>query len=688
MRRLAFALSLPLVLGLGCDESVDPPEPCHDASTSDSGTHDSGTHDSGTHDSGTPDSGTTGMADSGTVDPGMDSGTPDSGTVDPVDDCSAAVPGDGEGCAVVAGEDSFVVGEAVQFTLEFTVGPSGIPVGGGILVGIHHAAEMGAQVGFPNTFNYVTVDPAMSSVVALEYNPFTPESIIPRRKKNELFYKAVIARVQGRALAPGEHVQFNYGANAKGFVLQRSSEAYEWIRVMSDVDGDGDYDRLTNQPRIELRNAPATLATATARSQAQVGVPFEVTVIFEDQFRNVAADYDGSVSVHDELGELLASNVPIVDGMGKVMVAIGSAGPHRLRITSSGDAITGRSNPIRVYDTLPAQRLYFGDLHGHTFVSDGLGPGAMEYFRYGRDVSDLDFVALTDHGHYEWAANMRAVQEFYEPGEYVTILAQEASGGSAHHMNIYFRRDDTPHIEGWAHTYPSFVEMVLDQWDWSSREAFTGPHHFSYSSSDAIFPFGGGVWDERVCRFVEVYSAHGTSEYPGNPRPLGGATTDPTHYMQGGLAMGHKFAVFAASDNHDSKPGRSVWGRYPTGLAGIWTTALTRDAIWNALWDFRVYGTSADRIFMEYEINDSPMGTSISSADGAHLRAYVIGKTDAFDVVVIRDNVEIHVASTTNGVVDLTLDDAPPPGEHFYYLRVSQDNGERAWSTPIWVTQE
>ena len=32
------------------------------------------------------------------------------------------------------------------------------------------------------------------------------------------------------------------------------------------------------------------------------------------------------------------------------------------------------------------------------------------------------------------------------------------------------------------------------------------------------------------------------------------------------------------------------------------------------------------------------------------------------------------------------FEDVPPPGEHYYYLRVSQLNGQLAWSSPIWIT--
>ena len=41
-------------------------------------------------------------------------------------------------------------------------------------------------------------------------------------------------------------------------------------------------------------------------------------------------------------------------------------------------------------------RLFWGDVHGHSAISDGKGsPG--DYFTYARDVARLDFVVLTDH---------------------------------------------------------------------------------------------------------------------------------------------------------------------------------------------------------------------------------------------------------------------------------------------------
>jgi hypothetical protein len=32
------------------------------------------------------------------------------------------------------------------------------------------------------------------------------------------------------------------------------------------------------------------------------------------------------------------------------------------------------------------------------------------------------------------------------------------------------------------------------------------------------------------------------------------------------------------------------------------------------------------------------------------------------------------------------VDREAPPGEHWYYVRIEQSDGELAWSSPIWVT--
>ncbi len=582
-----------------------------------------------------------------------------------------------------------VAGGSATFDIEVTLG-SGVTTGGGIAVGMHHASEWIMQVSAPLAKNHVAATTTGGAVLDVERHIAVPEGMFvdttPGLFSDFQFHWLSIARVTSGELVEGDKVVFTFGSNANAIDVPRSSSINDQeLRITIDDDANGVFDAIAESPTLRIVHAPAAHFAGVAPSQVTIGQSVDLVIRAEDQFLNLASDYSGSVSLHDENGTLLQSGVALTDGMATTQIVLNSQGHHRIRITADAGNLEGRSNPLRAYATLPAQRLYWGDLHGHTGISDGLGENAEQYFAFGRDVGALDFIALTDHGNFDWAANVAAVQSYHDPGEFVTLLAQEA-GAQRDHMNLYFRSDDTEHISQWQTTYAGFLNWTYNQYNTASDEAITVPHHFTYNRGNPLYPFG--IWDDRIVRLAEVYSAHGTNEYFGNPRSLNAASTDQTKYLQGGLAAGRKFGVIAASDNHDSKPGRTAWGRYPGGLAAVWTTDLTRDAVWDALWNYRTYGTSVDRIYVEVDVDGHGMGESFSTGSATvDLAAYVIGKTDVVDVTVVHNNQDVATISTTTGLIETTQTVDLDPGENFVYLRVTQDNGERAWSTPVWITR-
>ncbi len=597
---------------------------------------------------------------------------------------------DGEGHAQLVGANTFVAGAKSRFSVRFTVGPSGIPVGGGIAIGLHHASEWEAQIHAPDARGYVKIAGALADNFSFERFVQVPDGMFedeqPALFSNTIFHRLLVATVVARPLKRGEVVEFSFGANDEGIYPPRYIDADHEFRITTDIDADGVYRAIERSPVFSIIPGEALALSATAPSQALVQQPFPVLVRLEDQFYNLAGAYTGAVSILDEHLNVVAADVPIVGGIGNAHVTLSTPGAHRLRLVADGRHYVGRSNPIRVFDALPPWRLYWADLHGHTGVSDGLGANADEYFTFGRDVAGLDIIALTDHGNFDWPANIEAVKTFYQPGKYVTLLAQEAGAGRDH-MNLYFRRDDEDHISEWQTDYGEYVEWVARQYDVQAQEMMTAPHHFSYNRGARGHPqYPFGLWNDNTMRFVEVYSSHGASEYFGNPRPLAGASKDRGKYMQTALARGLKFGVIGASDNHDSKPGRSIWGNYPGGLSGVWVKSLDREQVWNALWNYRVYATSIDRIYLEFYLNGETVGSTVKAASGTvDISAYVIGKTDDLTVELVKDNDVVQTFSTANGLVEVSVQDTPGPGSHYYYLRVVQDNGERAWSTPVWV---
>jgi len=507
-----------------------------------------------------------------------------------------------------------------------------------------------------------------------------------------IFHRVVVAKVTGNAVPPYGVVDFTIGANALGVAIPVFIDEDHQFRVTTDTNGDGKYSRIPESPTIAIMPAEASEISAVIPSQAVVGESIDVHIRVEDKHQNLANQFSGSVNVVDEQGRSVASNVVIQNGLAKTQVALNSTGPHRLRLTTNSATLSGRSNPVRVFSTAQPRGIYWGDLHGHTGESDALGLDANEFFAFGRDVAALDIIALTDHSTPNWPGNVQAVKEFNEPGKYITILGYESSSRNNpfDHLNVYFRGDSITRAEvierGWAPNFHTHLNDLIDLHNSDEPHAFTGPHHSAYDRhgrGDPNYPFGH--WDDRVARFFEVYSSHGTSEFEGNDRPVRSPSSDPAKYMQGGLAMGAKFAVIGASDNHDSKPGRSAWGYYKGGLAGVWTNELTREAVWQSIWSYSTYGTSVDRIYVDFSINGEPMGTTIDTDAPINLQAYIIGKTDKLNAVLIKDNQEIRTFSTTNGLIEIDMTDTVDANGHFYYLRVTQENGERAWSTPIWI---
>ena len=115
---------------------------------------------------------------------------------------------------------------------------------------------------------------------------------------------------------------------------------------------------------------------------------------------------------------------------------------------------------------------------------------------------------------------------------------------------------------------------------------------------------------------------------------------------------------------------------------------LTREAIWDAFWNYRVYATSFDRIYVEFTVDGQIMGSKLETAGHSLIEYYVVGAEDDLDVSLIRNNKVVRKDSSSTGHIQVSFKDETPVGSNFYYIRVEQNNGERAWSTPVWVERK
>ncbi len=123
------------------------------------------------------------------------------------------------------------------------------------------------------------------------------------------------------------------------------------------------------------------------------------------------------------------------------------------------------------------------------------------------------------------------------------------------------------------------------------------------------------------------------------------------------------------------------------GKACVFAEELTRESILDALRARRCYGTTAAKIFLDVRVSGHLMGEKLATPAGAEVKVDVevrcpvpIGKIE-----LCRDNKYIDAQSPDGNQARVTfVDDHPPPGRCYYYVRVTQQDDEIAWSSPVW----
>ncbi|MFB6303764.1 MAG: DUF3604 domain-containing protein, partial [Haloferacaceae archaeon] len=396
-------------------------------------------------------------------------------------------------------------------------------------------------------------------------------------------------------------------------------------------------------------------------------------------------------------------------------VAFHTPGVHYLVLERVGTGERFVANPVRVHADEPDRRVYWGDIHLHSTLSDGTGR-VEEGLRFARDVMALDVAAYTDHdtmgffippslqrrrmhGRY-FARTKRATAAFHDPGEFVTLFGYEWTqqpnvGG---HLNVYFDTVEgaelfdsrSPETDTYEKLWARLREWRAD----GEGDVLTVPHH----TAEAMYPFDFDAteYDDGMAPLVEVYSQWGSSERPGrdgNRYPLAmgqGEVGEDGHYARDALAMGHRVGLMASSDYHGPAPGHSLiharphfpslgewldgglgWGNvwriwaeqsYPGGLVAFRAPELTREAVFDALRSRRVYGTSQPhRVLVDLRVDGVAVGESdsevtLSAPDAAREVAVSVAGTNPVERATVLKNGEAWRAVEGTDDPDAGLD--------------------------------
>ena len=318
-------------------------------------------------------------------------------------------------------------------------------------------------------------------------------------------------------------------------------------------------------------------------------------------------------------------------------------------------------------------------------------------YAYARDVLNLDVVSMADHapsGPY-WQEAQEVNAEFDNPGRFVTLPAWESSN-SYGHANLYLRTAD---VEGGPWLWDPDCCPSEQAWD---PDVVVVPHHTNQGTpmpsgqSRALFRKGQywgsydwSHWNERV-RLVEMVQTRGAFEADAPDAYWGIRAAGSRASVRDALRIGWRLGFVAGTDNHCGHPTQSnhppETGSIYVGLTCFRASALTREAIWQAMDQRRTYATSGVPIIADFSVNGVPSGCEGAlNGDGAiRFSAELHGTAPIERVEVISGGQSVwqsHPHEWDVEVSDVTLP-APAQGPPYYYLRLRQVDGPQGLAEP------
>ena len=387
----------------------------------------------------------------------------------------------------------------------------------------------------------------------------------------------------------------------------------------------------------------------------------------------------------------------------------------RVKVTLTVTRTDGKSTSASWSFTVGASafQLYFGQMHSHTQYSDGAGTldSALSYIRSLPESANVQFVAFTDHSNYfdskndpnveaalydaslvkdsdashSWATYKKTVADFNaDPAnsDLVAIAGFEMtwSGGPGHintfnTAGVVSRNNSTLNNKTDDAGMKAYYALLSQEEGADSISQFNHPGTTFGNFKD--FAYWDPVIDSRMYT-VEV----------GNGESQIGAGGYYPSYEQYIMALDKGWHV-APTNNQDNHKGR--WGNANDARDVILTDDFTEQGIYEAIRNYRVYATEDKNLELGYTVNGEQMGTILSEVPeklSFNISVYDPDKTDSIasvELVVNSGKVAYSWSKDEIAAAGGILTTELAPDYSYYFVRVTESDGDIAVTAPVWV---
>ncbi len=334
--------------------------------------------------------------------------------------------------------------------------------------------------------------------------------------------------------------------------------------------------------------------------------------------------------------------------------------------------------------------IYFGQMHAHTSYSDGAG-SAEEAYQHGIAVENLDFLSLTDHSNSfdnaddasildgsvstEWTEGHQ-LEEKYTSEDFVGMFGYEMTWSNGlGHMNTFNSSGFQSRTQKDFATYSTALQNYYAALKTQPNSISQFNHPGTTFGDFSDFAHYDETIDNLVT-LIEVGNGEGA---------IGSSGYFPSYeYYQRALDKGWHVAPTNNQDNHKGR-----WGDANTARSVVLADSLTRNNIYDAMRNNRVYATEDNDLSIYYTLDGFEMGTVLEDGDTGetvHLKAELSDPTDAGlgTVSVITNGGLVLDKKTLTGntaTVEFDVDNK----YSYYYLKVVEADGDIAVTAPVWV---
>jgi hypothetical protein len=255
------------------------------------------------------------------------------------------------------------------------------------------------------------------------------------------------------------------------------------------------------------------------------------------------------------------------------------------------EPVSGESETLAQIEQemLNGNKIYFGNIHGHSNVSDGENPPETDFIL--AQYSLMDFYAITDHSEFinasEWAVTGKVADSYNKDGKFVAFRGFEWSHPLTGHICIYGTEDYTTFLL-------TGLLSVRDLYKWAeNRDALAQFNHPGRESG--IFD-DLALYDAAIDNFIAMETGN---------KDVGNNDLEYFPYYVTALDKGWKVAPTSNLDNHT-----------PTANShrtAIMAGELTRKGLFEAMKARRVYSTDDPNIRLILKSGSTFMGSSAAA---------------------------------------------------------------------------